>query len=243
MSKKSDVFTFVKCNDNDFTWINKKVLDYPAETSRMQYTRSKFYSCVSYLNENDLLSLFDFMKSHNLESYCYIQHTDDDVEKHWHILLGFSHALSPPKLLHMVNVNSIATHNPVYRDITFSCQRVKRGIKDMLSYFVHEGKEGKKHYEWSDCKSDNMEFWRNVTIASDTTSYMEQLIADLENKMTFRQLAAKYGRDFVLNYKAYYQYYAMIRWQENCTPVDNFYAFDEKEANNIKEEKHNEIYD
>lgn len=206
-------YLYEDCNDKRFKWINKNVMEYPQESSRQQYSRSKYLSCETYLTEQEINSLIEFLLVHKLKNWVYIKHTDSKVE-HFHILFEFDNAISCLKLLHMVNTFAIALNNDNYRIVTFICMRVQL-LPNMIEYLVHDSETSvdKQSYSWDDCKSNDITYWRTLSSVPTTQGVVSSIFIDMD-KLSYRQLAVKYGRDFVINYKAYAYYYSLIKTEE-----------------------------
>lgn len=200
--------TFEQCNDKKFVWINSQLSTYPRGTRVLQYHKSLYFSLVSYLDMFEVQQLIDFLTSHNLEKYIYIRHNDSD-NLHFHILLKFSQAYTCRHILECVNICALQFHNDCFRTINTMCEYFD-DRSNIVSYIFHNTDtavvEGKKKYNWDECYTNDIDYWQNFT-AMGYTNRIDNMWIDFDKGLSMYELSVKYGRDFVLNYKSYYDFY------------------------------------
>nr|DAP12887.1 MAG TPA: Plasmid like replication protein [Inoviridae sp.] len=156
--------------------------------------KDRFYrwSLVIYGNEEDVLKVCRVS-----QHYAYILHDKEEKEPHWHLLCTFKVWKS------LASIKSIIDNgqNVLGEEI--------HDKQAAFRYLTHKDNPEKYQYEEEDVKSDNKEFWRG-----EEQGDVVELIDDIIEGMSFRDMAIKYGKDFVKNYRAYAHYAALVEAQE-----------------------------
>lgn len=156
--------------------------------------KDRFYrwSLVIYGNEEDVLKV-----CRASQHYAYILHDKDKKEPHWHLVCTFKIWKS------LSSIKSIIDNGQnVLGEEIHDKQAAYR-------YLTHKDNPEKYQYEEEDVKSDNKEFWRG-----EEQGDVAELLDDIIDGMSFRDMAIKYGKDFVKNYRAYAHYAALVEAQE-----------------------------
>lgn len=147
------------------------------------------------------------------EHYAYIFH-DKDVKEdgslktpHYHVLVRFPNAKTKTAVRKLTEIDKLI------EDTTINYQRLVNP-KAMYQYLMHNTKEAikakKTRYDEECIFCDNRTYWNDVT--SFGTNDNETFIEDLLNKeFSARDMAVKYGRDYIRNYSRYEAFADTIR--------------------------------
>lgn len=165
------------------------------------------HSLISYVSEEKIKAVL-LLHSRQIAHYAYIFHDKDESVPHWHICLVLSTGNACP------------------------AQRVKKWFADeqntlvepmidrgaMFTYLTHKDDKsimsGKADYSIDSIRCDNLEWWTSKVDKPQGVDRSVQIIDDIINKVPFRQMCLKYGRDFVINYERYKQMAHLIRSEE-----------------------------
>lgn len=162
--------------------------------------KDRFYrwSLVLYGNEEDVLKVCKVS-----QHYAYIVHDKEEKEKHWHVLCTFKVWKS------LASIKSIIDNRQnVFGEEIHDKQAAYR-------YLTHKDNPEKYQYEEEEVKSDDKGFWRG-----EEQGDVVELLDDIIDGMSFRDMAIKYGKDFVKNYRAYARYAALVEAQENHEKIN-----------------------
>ena len=156
--------------------------------------KDRFYrwSLVVYGNEEDVLKVCRVS-----QHYAYIQHDKEEKRIHWHLLCTFKVWKS------LASIKSIIDNgqNVLGEEI--------HDKQAAFRYLSHKDNPEKYQYNEELIKSDDKGFWRG-----EEQGDVVELIDDIIEGMSFRDMAIKYGKDFVKNYKVYAHYAALVEAQE-----------------------------
>ena len=159
----------------------------------------RFYSfrVVTYnTNESDFQPLLD-----KAFKYAWILHDKDKTDPHIHILCTFKQNKSFDNVRKMIE----GEQN------TF-VQQMKDKYQDFL-YLTHSEDFDKALYEESAVHCNDTSFFqRGIKKSVDNEEFVVDL---LDSKMTYRQKAIKYGRDYIRNFRTYERFAHKIRQEEN----------------------------
>ena len=159
--------------------------------------RSRQWSLVTYAGEDEFQFLLQACKH-----WAYIYHDKDGVEPHWHLLCVFQNARAFEGLKSLIKSNQN----------TFG-EVIKSTLEDMYKYLTHDKQTDKQLYDKSAVKCDDISFWANVE--DNEQNVTDSLIDDILNGLSLRVLARRYGRDFMKNWKSYFDFANLVREQEN----------------------------
>lgn len=162
--------------------------------------KDRFYrwSLVVYGNEEDVLKVCRVS-----QHYAYIMHDKEEKEIHWHLLCTFKVWKS------LASIKSIIDNgqNVLGEEI--------HDKQAAFRYLTHKDNPEKYQYDEEEIKSDDKGFWRG-----EEQGDVVELIDDIIEGMSFRDMAIKYGKDFVKNYRAYAHYAALVEVQETNDRVE-----------------------
>lgn len=156
--------------------------------------KDRFYrwSLVIYGNEEDVLKVCRVS-----QHYAYILHEKEEKEMHWHLLCTFKVWKSLASIKSMIdNGQNVLGEEMHDKQAAFR-------------YLTHKDNPEKYQYEEELIKSDDKGFWRG-----EEQGDVIELIDDIIKGMSFRDMAIKYGKDFVKNYRTYAHYATLVEAQE-----------------------------
>ena len=163
--------------------------------------RGVWWFVESYLSEYEFRPSLD-KASH----WAYILHDCDDCEPHYHILLHYSNS---------------RTGLSVLRDfIGYQNTRVEKCISPIAcyEYLTHKNCPEKYQYAISRVISHNPVYWerflpsvRDRTTDKVDTDFIEDLLFGVE--LNYLEMAKKYGRDFIKNWRSYEDFREQCLWQ------------------------------
>ena len=158
--------------------------------------QQRFYthSIVSYASIEEIRRLLEQAKA-----WAYIKHDKDEgKDTHYHIVATFSQA----KSFRWVRNQVVSTQN------TFT-EPIHGEVGDVLDYFTHKGFVEKYQYSETDIVYSDKEYWERRIRNCDTEKEdkNEAFLNDLLSpNFSVEEMARKYGRDFIKNYKQYHQF-------------------------------------
>lgn len=152
--------------------------------------RSREFSLILYVDMNILA---DYLRKNykDIKKYAYILHDKEDKKPHIHLLLTFDRehtsAYVEKKLKldeQNVMVEAISNKYKMYR------------------YLTHKDNPEKFQYNQEEIKTNDSEFYEEE-IDSEGSAILG-ILDDMTSPFTsYRDLIKRYGRDFVIHYKAY----------------------------------------
>lgn len=162
--------------------------------------RSRLWSLQFYCAPDVLQPLID-----EADHYAWILHDRDKDENgkvkkpHYHLLLAYTNARNGHSLVNKVDKDKMGD------DTTINLQPLT-SPHAMALYLIHDTKkailEGKTTYDLEDVHCDDVPYWYEQRYLKDDEP--DEFIDDLlSQRLTARQMAYKYGRDYVRNYRAY----------------------------------------
>lgn len=161
-------------------------------------TRYRSYSVQLYCDPNR----WEQALSH-AEHYAYILHDKDTSAKHYHLLLRFQNARTPSSLRKLFDLDGLT------EDTTINLQILEEK-NAAFAYLTHSTpkaiEEGKYQYDPSAVVCDDVTYWRDTKEAGE-----EDFLEDLLNPdYSARNMAVKYGRDYIRNYRRYEDFRAVV---------------------------------
>ena len=177
-----------------------------------EFNENKPYSLwdiITYLSEEEFLPV---LRDRGIR-YAYIYH-DRDVkeggelkEPHWHILLTVKGQTTFSALLQHFKRAGVANTRllPITRDY----------IADRFRYLTHKDNPEKYQYSEEGIKTNDLEYYRNTTCKYERQASRleanEELVADLlGDDFSIKNMALKYGRDFIVHIKQYVAFRALV---------------------------------
>lgn len=183
----------------------------------MKVTDSRDYKVFSvfirtYSSEEEVIA---FLRAADLDEYAYILH-DHDVkedgspkEPHYHILCyrksGFR--LTP--------AFRAFTQNTLIQPCRSRCHSYQ--------YLIHKNDPDKAQYSEADIHQYHLGDKNTFihTLAEQKDNQYAQMLDDLA-QLGYRELAIKYGRDYMLNYERYERFMAKIAYEQSARDIDNY---------------------
>ncbi|MCH5202914.1 MAG: hypothetical protein J1F17_06880 [Oscillospiraceae bacterium] len=180
------------------------------EASKQRYYR---FCIVTYNDENSIKKLLE--QSNKWE---YIVHDKDKTDKHIHINCSFEQQKSLRRVLALVEGKQNTFVQPM-RDSIGAHQ-----------YLTHENESEEKYkYDVKDIKSNDLEHW---TREKPDSNY--EFITDLlRGELSYREMALKYGRDYIRNFKSYNNFVEAVREQERNSKEITVKMLDKTELQDI----------
>lgn len=130
--------------------------------------------------------------------YAYIYHDKDNVEPHYHILLSFKQNKSFDAVKKLVDSDQNTFVEPLHDPWSAYC------------YLTHCDNSGvalpdKYIYSSGDIVSNDTAYWFKTQGGLNSISPSnEEFVYDLlDSDLSMREMAVKYGRDYIKNYRAY----------------------------------------
>ena len=155
------------------------------------------------------------------EHWAYICHDKDETDKHFHILCTFAK-----------NKSFERVRAYVQSDKNTFCQPLEDWTGD-YEYLTHSNAPEKFQYSPADIISNDIDFWNKKLNNDDMgeENFVEDLLSGV---LTYRQMAIKYGRDYIRNFRSYEYFKGAVQTQEHTQAFyDERY---QKECEKISEE-------
>lgn len=184
--------------------------------------RGYSWSIVVYDNLIEICDQIDKLyDTAKISHYAYILHNKDiyledgknDVlefkkgdlrAEHLHIVLVFKQNVSLNQIRELLNIQK---DKNIFGEIV----KDKNGLAD---YFFHKNTPQKYQYEESSIISNDFNYFKQKTTNKEHKD-IKDLIEDMTiYNLTYRELAYKYGRDFIINFRAYKTYVFLIEQEE-----------------------------
>lgn len=158
----------------------------------MATERHYTHSIVSYADIDEIHRLLD-----QARAWAYIKHDRDDGKAtHYHIIATFAQE----KSFKWVREQVVSNQN------TFT-EAVKGEVSDIIDYFTHKGLMDKFQYEQSDIIYSDKTYWerRIGNCETEKEDKNEAFLNDLlATSFSVEEMARKYGRDFIKNFRQYH---------------------------------------
>ena len=159
---------------------------FDSETN-LKGVRDYNWGLVSYASIEELQPLLNFATY-----YAYILHDKDLCKNnHYHILLYFKREISWKQLNDFIDCYVASNQNTFKKPI-----KNKKGAFD---YLTHKNNTDKYQYNESDIISNKIS---HFSMIKEEKNIIE-LIDDIINGLSYRELIKKWGRDFVINEEKY----------------------------------------
>lgn len=186
-------------------------------------TKSKYISLTTYAQEKDISRILE-EKSEQLDYAFYIHHDKDNNEPHYHIVIGLKTDRTIKDIVGWFKKCIDLTGNTVntFGESVISCE----GITEYLTH-SGTGQEGKHQYIDTDIKAPkgSLDDFRKLKTERDISLLAkakkeekavecESLIDDIIIGKPLREMAKKYGRDFMKNRKQYCEFASLVVLEE-----------------------------
>lgn len=137
--------------------------------------------------------------------YAYVLHDKDDNEPHRHVLLVF---------------RSQRTLSAIRKDIASEQNTNGQKLRDLYAafrYLTHEEQTDKQLYDESIIVCDDVNYWKNLKEDDGEDYETDHLLDDIITGLSYRELARRYGRDFIKNHASYIDFAVNVYKQEHGT--------------------------
>lgn len=152
--------------------------------------RCRDFSLILYVKENEL-SNYLRLNYKDIKRYAYIFHDKDNKEPHIHLLLTFDREHT---LAYVEKKFKLDEQNVMVEAVTSNYK--------MYRYLTHKDNPEKYQYNEEQIKTNDAEYYTEE-IDSEGIAILG-ILDDMSNPfITYRTLIKRYGRDFVIHYKAY----------------------------------------
>lgn len=188
------------------------------QTSQQEQEARNFF-IRTYLKEADVK---EFIRSLSVAKWAYIQHDErDNKEPHMHLLLRMNNRTSKKSIERKLKLFSMGKDEG--KDCNFNCQ-ICEDLNNAFLYLTHESlsakQEGKAVYSVDDIRTNDFGYFRGnyssdgekTEKAGENTAY--QIIADIERGETLRNMAKRYGREYIINRRHYEDFVYEMRREE-----------------------------
>ncbi len=171
------------------------------ENKKMSAKKSRFFACVSYITDTDIILNCIQLKSNSVRSFAVIKHDKDDADTHHHMV---------------IRTNS-----------TWTCPQVAKWFKDengqntfvqpvidrngIIEYLTHENEENKYKYDKADIIDGGLE---DLLPKCDCTDDSFEIIDQMLRGVPTRELVRLYGRDFIYHFGSYQVIVQAIKEEE-----------------------------
>lgn len=171
--------------------------------------QSRQWALVSYVDESVILNVLD-VKSCMIRHYAYIWHDKDGVEPHYHIVLQLYSPVAQSTV-----VNWFRAFDSEGKPINTLAEPAT-AIDSLYNYLTHADDisvaAGKHLYDSSLISCDDPSQFAPSAVSQDLAA---MALSDLlEGRLSLRDCALKYGRDFIYHYSSYRQLLSDIRYEE-----------------------------
>lgn len=189
--------------------------------------KSRNFFIRTYLTEEGVRG---FIKTLSVAKWAYIRHDErDGKEPHFHIVLRLN---NPTTLSSMRGkIKAYGRGKDDGKDVNSDVQECI-DLNDAFLYLTHESNSavsaGKALYDIKDVRTNDYGYFRgNYSSAgrmiesekcAENTAY--QILCDMERGISLRDMARRYGREFIINFNRYNDFYGLMKEQEQ--PARNY---------------------
>lgn len=159
-------------------------------------SRARQFFIRTYLNPDEFEPIIKAAKN-----WAYILHDKDGGEPHYHIIAVFKNARTE---------DGIRATIPSTQQSRIEI--VKNGIEACYRYLTHEDNPEKYHYSKDEIISNGNGYFEDNKAENETA---EQMLDDILQGLSLRELARRYGRDFMKNWRKYTQFAYNVMLQED----------------------------
>ena len=186
---------------------------------------------VSYLPSIDIINEILDKKLKNIKSYAFIYHdkdtyindilddkTNEIIHKkgdlklpHFHIYLKLKSSRDCEEIKRWFMPKELIDVN----GLPYNClsQKVKSSVA-CIDYLTHKNEPDKYQYSESDVISYNID----SVLENDAIDNSIDIVEDMLSGFTTRELAKRYGRDFIYHYSSYSAIVAKIKYEDAISP-------------------------
>ena len=158
--------------------------------------RKYSFKVVSYANWEELQNLLG-----NAYHWACILHDRDETDPHYHILVSFKQNKSFEVVRSMV----VSEQNTLVQELT--------DWAGDFEYLTHKNAPDKFQYMDDEVLSNDLDFWKRK--AGECDKGEDDFVNDLlTGVLLYREMAVKYGRDYIRNFRSYEYFKDAVHMQE-----------------------------
>lgn len=182
-----------------------------------QNTLSRNFFVVTYLPDPLIRRA---LNSLSVAHWAYIVHDKDNKAPHVHVLIRLNNKTTANAVRKKFNAVGIGADNG--KDIN-SFVEVSKDLSDSFEYLTHANAKEKYQYSIDEVITDDIGYWRGnyssvgnpkgAEHSIENTAY--QILCDMEKGVSLRDMAKRYGREFIINRYHYADYFELMKQQEN----------------------------
>lgn len=180
-------------------------------------TMSRNFALVSYLDEQDVLLL---CQRQSVMHYAIKTHDrDDGKQKHVHVVIRYNNPRTLASVKNEWNTYGIGKDNG--KDVN-TLGEICADLENAYWYLIHKRNPEKAQYEEKDIWTDNAGYFRgdysSVKQGQKNAEHSEntafQVLLDMENGVSMRELARRYGREIIINFGRYREFFELMKMEE-----------------------------
>lgn len=172
-------------------------------------TKGRIFFCRTYLPEDAILELF----ASSLH-YAYILHNLEDNQPHYHFIVHYENAKKLKSFASLLE--KLSKKYPTEEGEQKSFVEIPSNKVYAFKYLTHTDPKSKKEqkfeYSSSLLKGEGFKFFDSEL--PQTASAID-ILDDINNGVSYREMAFKYGKGFVTQYSRYYDYATAMSIEEN----------------------------
>lgn len=152
------------------------------------------------------------------KKYAFILHDKDECTPHIHLICTFSQR------------KSISTIRRYFRELGSTQNVLFEPVRDfsaVFRYLTHKDDATKYQYSDTDVTCNDYAFFdKSKQVSSDIYEFVNDLV---DGFLTYREMAYKYGRDYIRNYQRYNDFAVLVRLQESRGAITDDSEFEPKQ--------------
>lgn len=165
--------------------------------------RGQFFNVVFYGQEEELLFALD-----KAQHYAYIYHQFDDEDPHYQAIIRYTYQRTISAVL-----KDFVSYSNCFVELL-------NGLQGSLDYLTHKNDPDKYQYSEDRIVYDEFDYWHTVYKTSadkkqdEMNDFIDDLISFVHYSKSLREMAIKYGRDFIRNRYVYEDFACEVSRQE-----------------------------
>lgn len=166
-------------------------------------SRGQYFYIVFYGQYDELERALD-----RCQHYAFILHNQDDEDDHYHILARYVYQRTVSAVL-----KDFVSYSNCFVEVL-------KDIQGSFDYLTHSNQPDKYQYSQDRIVFDNLDYWITNTQNSLTKKqdemfdFVDDLVKYARKQISSREMAVKYGRDFIRNRFAYEDFGLLIVSEE-----------------------------
>lgn len=179
-----------------------------------QLTRN--FSISTYLPAK---AIREVIQTISVQHWAMITHDKDDKATHTHVILRLNNKTTTRSIARKFTDKGLGLDDGKnVNTFVEECQ----SLDDMFDYLTHKNQPEKYQYSIDEVSCDDLGYWRGDYSSAgkqktaehsiENTAY--QILCDLENGLSYREMAKRYGREFIINRWKYEEFFELMTKQE-----------------------------